>query len=179
MIFARFSVKSAFMKSVQCKGIAAVMLLMALFSGALYAQDKGKTKEMAIEKLITARNYVFKAQTVQPASPTASRQLTTDYDLKVSPDTVVSFLPYFGRAFTAPMDPTKGGIQFTSTKFEYAQTQRKKGGWDITIKPQDTQDARLITLHVSESGFASLQVISNNRQPISFSGYITEKKTKR
>jgi hypothetical protein len=152
---------------------------MMLFTNYLYAQKKPDDKQVAVEKMITARNFVFKAQTVLPASPTINRQLTSDYDVKVSPDTVISFLPYFGRAFTAPMDPTKGGIQFTSTKFEYTQTARKRGGWDIAIKPQDTQDARLLSFSISENGYASLQVISNNRQPITFSGYITEKKTKK
>lgn len=155
------------------------MFLMMLFTNYLYAQKKPDDKQVAVEKMITARNFVFKAQTVLPASPTINRQLTSDYDVKVSPDTVISFLPYFGRAFTAPMDPTKGGIQFTSTKFEYTQTARKRGGWDIAIKPQDTQDARLLSFSISENGYASLQVISNNRQPITFSGYITEKKTKK
>jgi hypothetical protein len=88
-------------------------------------------------------------------------------------------VPYFGRAYTAPMDPTKGGIQFTSTKFEYKETKRKKGGWEILIKPKDTQDVSQMVLTVSETGFASLQVISNNRQPISFSGYVDEKKSKK
>lgn len=174
-----FCSKSIFMRSVQCKGIAAIMFLMMLFTNYLYAQKKTDDKQLAVEKMITARNYVFKAQTVLPASPTINRQLTSDYDVKVSPDTIISFLPYFGRAFNAPMDPTKGGIQFTSTKFEYKQTARKKGGWDIAIKPQDTQDARLLSFSISENGYASLQVISNNRQPITFSGYIAEKKTKK
>ncbi len=155
------------------------MFVMMLFTNYLYAQKKTNDKQAAIERMITARNYVFKAETVLPASPTINRQLTSDYDVKVSPDTVISFLPYFGRAFNAPMDPTKGGIQFTSTKFEYTQTARKKGGWDIAIKPQDTQDARLLSFSISENGYASLQVISNNRQPITFNGYITEKKTKK
>ncbi|PWV56061.1 DUF4251 domain-containing protein [Chitinophaga sp. S165] len=167
------------MRSVQCKGIAAIMFIMMLFTNYLYAQKKTNDKQAAIEKMITARNFVFKAETVLPSAPTINRQLTSDYDVKVSPDTVISFLPYFGRAFNAPMDPTKGGIQFTSTKFEYNQTARKKGGWDIAIKPQDTQDARLLSFSISENGYASLQVISNNRQPITFNGYITQKKTKK
>ncbi|SHN17424.1 DUF4251 domain-containing protein [Chitinophaga sp. CF418] len=167
------------MRRAQCKGIAVILFLMALFSSHLYAQKKQDSKELAIEKMIMARSYVFKAQTVMPTSPTMNRQLTSDYDVKFSPDTIISYLPYFGRAYNAPMDPTKGGIQFTSTKFDYTQTARKKGGWDIVIKPHDTQDTRLMSLSVSETGYASLQVISNNRQPITFNGYITEKKTKR
>jgi hypothetical protein len=76
------------------------------------------------------------------------------------------------------MDPTKGGIQFTSVKFDYKETKRKKGGWDIVIKPEDTQDARQLILNISETGYASLQVLGNNRQPINFTGYIDKKKTK-
>jgi hypothetical protein len=167
------------MRRVQLKGIAALCLLIGLFINDLHAQDKKNDKKAAVENMVAARNFVFKVQTVQPTNPSSNRQLSSDYDLKIAPDTIISFLPYFGRAYTAPMDPTKGGIQFISTKFEYKQEPRKNGGWDITIKPQDTQDARLMSLTVSDNGYASLQVISNNRQPISFTGYITERKTKR
>jgi hypothetical protein len=161
------------------KGLQNIILAILLSTNVLYAQKKNDLKKEAIEKMITAHNYVFKAQTVLPTGAVPNRQLTSDYDLRVSPDTVVSYLPYFGRAYTAPMDPTKGGIQFTSTKFDYKETQRKKGGWDILIKPHDIQDATQLSLNISETGYASLQVISNNRQPISFSGYIVEKKGKR
>jgi len=159
--------------------MVAIVLLMMLFFNNLHAQNKTSDKQAAVRKMIAERNFVFKAQTVQPTAPTVSRQLTSDYDVKVSQDTIVTYLPYFGRTFTAPLDPTKGGIQFTSTKFEYTTSEKKKGGWEITIKPQDTQDARLMTISVSENGYASLQVLSNNRQPISFNGYIDEKKSKR
>jgi len=154
-------------------------LLIVLFSNALHAQKKDDLKKEIIEKAITTRNYVFKAENVMPSGAVPNRQLNYGYDLRVSPDTIISYLPYFGRAYVAPMDPAKGGIQFTSTKFEYKETKRKKGGWDIQIKPQDTQDATQMVLTVSETGFASLQVISNNRQPISFNGYVDEKKSKR
>lgn len=156
-----------------------IILPILLSSNVLYAQKKNDLKKEAIEQMINTHNYVFKAQTVLPTGAVPNRQLTSEYDLRVSPDTVICFLPYFGRAYTAPMDPSKGGIQFTSTKFEYKEAKRKKGGWDILIKPQDTPSANQLLLNISETGYASLQVISNNRQPISFSGYIQEKKTKR
>ncbi|QHS58633.1 DUF4251 domain-containing protein [Chitinophaga agri] len=167
------------MRRVQFKWLAVLPLFIGLFFNSLQAQETKGTKEVTVEKMVTARNFVFKVQTVQPTNPSPNRLLTSDYDLRIAPDSIVSFLPYFGRAYTAPMDPTKGGIQFTSTKFEYKQEVRKKGGWDITIKPQDAQDTRLMTLTISDNGYASLQVISNNRQPISFTGYISERKSKR
>jgi hypothetical protein len=156
-----------------------LILLIVLFSNGLYAQKKDDLKKETIERAVTSRNYVFKAETVMPTGAVPNRQLSYGYDLRVSPDTIVSYLPYFGRAYTAPMDPSKGGIQFTSTKFEYKETKRKKGGWEILIKPKDTQDVSQMVLTVSETGFASLQVISNNRQPISFNGNVDEKKSKK
>jgi len=151
---------------------------LLLTTNVLHAQKKDDLKKDEITKLIADKNFVFKAQSMMPSLTAPNRQLTSDYDVKVSPDTVICYLPYFGRAYAAPMDATKGGIQFTTTKFEYQQTVRKKGGWDIVIKPQDNTDTRQLNLSVSEAGYASLQVLSNNRQPISFSGYIVQKKVK-
>lgn len=137
----------------------------------ILAQDK-KTN---IRELIDARSYVFKAQTMLPMGG-RSRQLTSDYDVKVAKDSIISYLPYFGRAYTAPLDPARGGIQFKSKDFEYTISNKRKGGWDILIKPKDVDDVRQLSLMISEDGYGSLQVLSNNRQPIIFNGYVTARK---
>ncbi len=148
------------------------MLLLALASGAActstsQAQDNNKN----LESIISSKNYVFIAQSVTPLGG-RFRQLTSDYDLRVRGDSVIAYLPYFGRAYSAPIDPTKGGVMFTSTSSEYMQTPGKKGGWNILIKPKDVQDVRQLMLSVSAGGNASLQVISTSRQTISYSGHI-------
>ncbi|GAA4310128.1 DUF4251 domain-containing protein [Compostibacter hankyongensis] len=126
-------------------------------------------KAAAVREMLDARNYVFKAQMVSPSSG-RTRHLTSDYDLKVSQDKVEAYLPYFGRAYSAPMDPSKGGIKFSSSQFTYNTSDRKKGGWLIQIEPKDEKEVQQLTLTVSEAGYATLQVISTNRQPISFNG---------
>ena len=108
-----------------------------------------------------------------------TRQLTPDYDLRVSKTEITSYLPYFGRAYTPPIDPSRGGIQFTSKDFDYTATPRKKGGWDVTIKPKDYQDVQQMSLNISASGYATLQVTSSSRQPISFNGYIKAPRVKK
>jgi hypothetical protein len=129
-----------------------------------------------IKSLIEAKQFVFKAQTALPASM-STRQLSGDnYDLKLFGDSLVSYLPYFGRAYTAPVPGSPGGYNFTSTKFEFTAKERKKGGWDIIIKPEDVTDFREFSLLVSKSGSATLRALSNNRQMISYNGYITEVK---
>jgi Domain of unknown function (DUF4251) len=158
------------------------IIAITISTYGVYAQDSTKenktSKESSVKNLVDAKSYVFIAQTVLPVSGRV-RQLTSYYDLKVSKDTVVTDLPYFGRAYTAPIDPSEGGINFTSTNFDYTTIERKKGGWDVSIKPKDTKDVQQLFLYISEKGYATLQVTSNNRQGISFNGYITEKKQKR
>jgi hypothetical protein len=75
------------------------------------------------------------------------------------------------------MNPTEGGIKFTSTANSYNVKDRKKGGWDITIVPSDTKDVRQMFLSVSEDGYANLNVISNNRQAIRFDGIVRTKRS--
>jgi hypothetical protein len=109
----------------------------------------------------------------------ATRQLTSYYDITVSRDSLVSYLPYFGRAHVEPRDPTNIGFNFTSTKFEYTKTTTKKGGSDILIKPKDYTEVQNLSFRIFDNGSASLQVNSLNRDPISFQGYITERKQKK
>jgi hypothetical protein len=115
------------------------------------------------------------AQSSQTAIPMSGRirQLTSDYDLKVSRKALESYLPYFGRAYEAPIDPSEGGIKFVSKDFDYKASEKKKGGWEILIKPRDTRDIQQLQFNISENGNAVLQVSLNSKQPITFNGYIT------
>ncbi|HEY2721208.1 MAG TPA: DUF4251 domain-containing protein, partial [Chitinophagaceae bacterium] len=127
----------------------------------------------ALKNSIENKQFVFHAQNAMPLSG-STRQLTSaDFDLRVNENTVISYLPYFGRAYSVSYGTTDNGLDFTSKKFDYTATERKKGGWEISIKPKDVNDFREFTLSVSENGYASLQASSANRQPISFTGYIT------
>jgi hypothetical protein len=147
------------------------MLALVSFAAVSHAQDIDKEKAKAI---VESKHFVFKAQSVMPQGA-PSRQLTSEYDVWLHNDSLVTYLPYFGRSYSAPAPGEDGGFKFTSTDFDYKMKKNKKGGWDIHIKPRDTRDVRDLFLNVTSSGYASLQVISDNRQAISFYGYIAEK----
>lgn len=151
-----------------------MMIAMVVLPAALQGQEE-KDKQEVIKSLIESKQYVFKAQTALP-SRGRTRPLNTEFDLRVSGDSLISYLPYFGRAYSAPINPSQGPLNFTSTDFDYKVSDRKKGGWDIDIRPKDVQDPRQMSLRVFDNGSASLTVTSNNRQPISFNGFITEKR---
>lgn len=142
-------------------------LLIAATAGAQPANDK----TAAIKNLIESQNYVFRAQTAMPMHGSV-RQLTDLWDLTISKPSVISYLPYFGRAYTA-IDPTQNPMQFTSKNFDYTLKPHKKNGWDVLIKPKDLKgDVQQLTMSISSDGYANLQVIFNNRDAISYTGAI-------
>jgi hypothetical protein len=146
--------------------------LLAGFN-SIPAQNKKEDKLEAVKNMVESQQYIFKAQFVSPMTG-QQRTLTSDYDLTVSKSAVTSYLPFFGRAYSAPIDPSQGGIKFTSTKFQYIKEDSKKDGWDIIIIPKDASDVQKLYLHISSNGYATLQVTSTNRQAISFDGRIEE-----
>ncbi|WP_162946251.1 DUF4251 domain-containing protein [Chitinophaga barathri] len=163
------------------KWLKTIPVLVLVFAGfqCTTSQQAAQSGSGKTKQLIEDQNYVFQVQTVLPMSG-RTRQVSGDgWDVTVSKDTVNSFLPYFGRAYSAPMDPSKGGIQFISQQFDYDVQPGNKGGWNITIKPKDVQDVQQLMLSVSEDGYANLQVTSTNRQPISFNGIVTERRPRK
>ena len=151
-----------------CLALFAIVLSSTIVKG----QDLDKAQ---VKNLVESKEFTFQARTVIPMTG-GSRQLTSEYDVRFLGDSVISYLPYFGRAYSATYGTESGGIEFTSTKFDYKAKARKKGGWDITLKPQDVRNVEEIDLTISDDGSASLRVTSTNRQPISFYGVVVHRK---
>jgi hypothetical protein len=148
------------------------LIMMLAGTSILYAQEK---TELTTRQMLETKNFIFKAQTVNPQRGRL-RQLTSEYDVVVTNDTVIAFLPYFGRAYSAPIDPSEGGIKFTSGKFDYSLTAGKKKSWTLKIKPDDIKDVQDLYFTIFENKKATLLVNSMNRESILFNGYIIEGK---
>lgn len=157
------------------KKVKSLFFTLALFAVSWVA--KAQEKDSAeIRKAIESQNYVFKAQQVYPQNGNV-RILTSDYDLAVSGDTIISYLPFFGRAYVAPINPSDGGIKFSSTDFTY-KMKNNRNRWEVMIKPKDASEVQEMHLEIFDNGNATLRVISTNRQNISFNGYIQKGKPK-
>jgi len=157
--------------------LACAVIFAGLNASAQSSRSERQAAKAAdIKRMVENVSYVFKANFVNPQRG-GGHMLTSDYDLAVSKDTLNVFLPYFGRAYVAPVDPTQGGIQFKTTRFDYKAKTNKKGGWDVVITPKDRnsndmRDVQTFRLSITSSGYATLNVTSTNRDPISFDGYI-------
>src|SRR6476660_9739677 len=87
------------------------IVLFALFlTNTINAQPDQSVVKTSVE----SKQFIFHAQTAMPTSG-RSRQLTTEYDLRIFPDSLVSNLPFYGRAYSVPYGSSDGGFHFTST----------------------------------------------------------------
>ena len=145
--------------------------ICVFFATMTWSQDSHKGSDPG--DWLESKNFIFKAETVTPSRGRV-RQLNSPYDLVVKPDTVTAFLPYFGRAYVAPIDPSQGGIKFTTSEFDYELKKGRKKNWEVTIKPSGAQDVQYLYLTVYDNARATLRVVTVNRQPISFSGTVEE-----
>jgi len=111
-------------------GLFALFMLI-IVSDTIYTQEKKSKQELQLEqaekvqRLIEAQDYKFVAQQALPMS-SKSIYLTSEYHLRVSNDTIIAYLPYYGRAYVAPMDASEGGIKFESRDFTYKIKTNKK-----------------------------------------------------
>ncbi|PXV63014.1 uncharacterized protein DUF4251 [Dysgonomonas alginatilytica] len=156
--------------------LISICLLAILFgckTKELTPEQQTKAKEYA-EK-IENRNFTFHATSAQPMSA-RSVNLNYDYYLKVTSDTIIANLPYFGRSYIAPINPRDISIDFTSTKFNYSDILKKDGTYEIKIEPLDITNREnegiSLLLRISPSGYGTLNALPTNRQSISFYGTV-------
>ncbi len=141
-----------------------------LAQGSTTQSDK-ELQKAQIQALVDAQHFSFIAQKAVPLEM-PSRQLVTDYELKIDKDTIQAFLPYFGKTNSFNVGSTDNGINFKSGNFKYTKQDKKKGGWNIKVVLKDAGDTKEVALNITSSGFATLEVSSENKQSISFNGYI-------
>jgi hypothetical protein len=120
-------------------------------------------------------HWVFMAEQAMPLRG-RTRMITGGYEVECKGDTLISYLPYFGRAYSTTYGSTTSALDFKSTNFSYTKEKDAKGAWNVTIKPADYKEVQVMYFTFYENGSAQLNVQSNNREAISFSGSVAKRK---
>lgn len=134
-------------------------------------------KQKEIETLVQSKAFIFEANFVQPLGGKQTNIQGEGYEVKYSPEEIVSFLPYFGRAFNIGYGGDSG-LNFTGKPEEYTIEKNKKYVL-IKTSTKGENDTFLYSLYAYFDGNASLTVNSNQRQTISYTGSIVENKKKK
>lgn len=170
------------------KKFKSVLMIGLLF---IAIQVSAQTDKATTIKLVEGKNFVFNATSASPMNSADISAIFSKmpgamaggviqlggsrYQLTVGEEGVEAYLPYYGRSYNAPKNPTEGGIKFNAKEFSYKADKKKKGNYVVTIKPEDNKgDVMSMTLNITQTGYASLNVVSNNRQAITYNGYISD-----
>jgi len=138
------------------------------------AQDSTK---QTFKSIIDAKHYVF-----TPTSMTAKRgtkQLNYSYLFQISGDTLKVYLPYAGRAYSAPIGSSDDTFDFTTTDFTYNVKAGKKKSYVISVQTKNQRSNTSFTLTVYDNGAAYLNANNNDRDPVSYNGNVDVIKTKK
>lgn len=157
--------------------ILLAFIAIFLFTGCNSTGNLTGKAEVArlIQQKIESGDFTFVANHASSLE-FKSVNLTSYYDFKVHNDTIKANLPYFGRAYIASYNSNEGGINFTSTKFDYSvKSGKRNGNWLIKIKTLDTERTFDIIIDCWETGNAIMTVNDPNRQSINFNGEILTK----
>lgn len=145
-----------------------------------------------LSKIVAEKRFSFKPQRAHPANqevrtlfnthPTHNSamlyELSTDhYSVDIKTNNIQVNLPYYGRRFVGTMNPSDNGLNFETSNFNYQIKNTKKGGYIVTISPDDVKHVSKIFIEISKNGKGYLSVQPNDRTPISYSGYVIETKS--
>ena len=144
-----------------------------------------------VTSLLQSTEFTFLAEHANPTSyevvnvlnslPNSSSSnilnLEYGYTVEIKKDEIKVDLPYFGTMYTPNFDSEKNSFRFTSKDFKINKTAGKKGSLIYSIQPKDQQNINNIILEVYKNGKAYLSIRANDRQSISYDGYIMANKT--
>ena len=130
------------------------MLLLALLMGipTLSAQSKKEQKKEAVKKLIESENYKIDVNTAMPMRG-RSIPLTSSYSLTIRNDSVISYLPYYGRAYSIPYGGGDG-LNFKAILKEYNMEMDKKGNaviTDMNSEPKSSPTVRQVSMSICKT----------------------------
>lgn len=157
-------------------------ILIALYFTSAFAQEKTKQqtkaerkveKQKQVEAMMNARTFVFTARTAIPQGYKTVNLNTNMYNVSFAPENIISYLPYYGTAYSGIGYGNDSGLKFEGKPEDFTVTKGKKN-YNAKAVVKGERDVFNLMLTVSFEGSASLSVSSNNRGTISYNGVISE-----
>ena len=153
--------------------ISVVMALLALIVLASCATTEERAARAAeLAKKVTAalsdRHYVIAIDRMNPMRG-SSKSVSYGYSVEVRNDSLISHLPYFGRAYNVPYGGGKG-LSFAAPISSYQEFQKKSDRRSIEIGLTNDEDTYVYMIDVFDNGSATVNVTARQRESISYSG---------
>jgi hypothetical protein len=158
----------------------AFTLLFLLFSGTAQVSidlnhennemSEFELKKKYLETLLKNKSFIFIATDMFPRGE-AGINLNYDCDVQLNDSMMVSYLPFIGRSYNLAPGQLNSGFDFTREIKNY-EFKKKRKGYQVKVDVNNGPDYLKYNFHITESGYSTLTVASNQRQSISFYGII-------
>lgn len=153
-------------------GIVLLVGGQSLFSQT--KKEKREQKEKEVKELIDEKRFTIDVNRALPVGG-RSVNLTSPYSFEMRGDSAVSYLPYFGRAYSVPYGGGDG-MRFEKSVTDYSSSYNKKGIAQIKFVTRTDEDTYRFNIQVFPNGSATINVTPTNRQSITYQGELAPKK---
>ena len=149
---------------------AGLALLIAACSTLTAAERAQREREVAmqVEKALAERQYTISISMMFPRRGNAV-SVTPDYSVQMKGDSLFSYLPYFGRAYSIPYGGGNG-LHFAAPIKGYESAKGKNGRTQVTLLVENEGDRLTYNFEIFPNGHANVDVFSREREPINYSG---------
>ncbi len=163
------------------KRIILFTFLIGLILPDLFAQEPAKSRKERrterqekrmeeVKNLIENKTFVFIPTHAMPLGG-GSIQLSYTFEAEVKGDSIFSYLPFYGVAYHVDYGSRNSAFDF-SLPIEKYEMEEDGNAYRINLEVKNKMDYITYSMHVSEMGYATLNVTSTNRQAISYYGRI-------
>ena len=153
--------------------MVSVCLALVMLSGCATSEERAARaaeQSAKVKTALTERNYKISVDRMYPMKG-SSKNVSYGYSVEVRNDSLISYLPYFGRAYSVPYGGGKG-LNFSERIGSYEEALLKNGKHHIEIGVTNEEDTYLYTIDVFDNGNSTIAVQSRQREPISYAGRI-------
>jgi hypothetical protein len=152
------------------KAIHFFIALSVLFLLSCTSTKSLKETDEKVTRMVNDRNYEIRMSYANPVR-LSQVALSSGYTLSIKGDSAFAYLPYYGVAYVAPMNPAEGGIKFAEPMQAYKLSEnKKKDGWMIDFKVNTTECHYRFHLLIFSNGNSDVQIISSEKESINFTG---------
>jgi len=137
------------------------------------AKEENVLKEYeAMKELINSKQFEFTGEWATSSSGKRVNLISNPTFIKIDDETANAFLPFFGRGFSGSgYSSGSSGIEFKDPLENYAVTfNDKKQSVSIKFKAKGGNDRYDVSIKVFSSGSTTININSNNRSSMTYSG---------
>ena len=135
---------------------------------SLSKAERKRIQEMKVKEMLDNRHFKIEVDMMHPLNY-PSKSLTSYFSLEIRNDSILSYLPYLGRAYQVPYGGGKA-LNFDAPIRQYQESFPKKHMRRIDLSTDNGEDLLFYSIEVFTNGKSTIYVQSRNRQSISFDG---------